>query len=129
LRTRIDQASTGPLTTADIPRRQLKSPPAEVFARPVLFPTAIRAGGTSIVNGIGNIAGAVMPFLAVALFAKFGLAGVFGMVAVMYALLVVASQLAPETQDQTLERPTKAPSPWNPPPPRPDHRRRCCGAW
>jgi putative MFS transporter len=69
---------------------------------PELFPTAIRASGTSIVNGIGNIAGAVMPFLA-ALFARFGLAGVFGMVAVMYALLVVASRLAPETQDQTLE--------------------------
>jgi putative MFS transporter len=71
---------------------------------PELYPTAIRATGTSIVNGIGNIAGAVMPFAAVALFAAFGLAGVFGMVAVMYALLVLASRFAPETRGRTLEQ-------------------------
>ena len=45
-----------------------------------------------------------MPFLAVALFASFGLAGVFSMVAVMYALLVVASRFAPETRARTLEQ-------------------------
>ncbi|WP_290062132.1 MFS transporter, partial [Amycolatopsis solani] len=71
---------------------------------PELYPTSIRATGTSIVNGIGNIAGAVMPFLAVALFAAFGLAGVFGMAAVMYALLVLASRFAPETRARTLEQ-------------------------
>ena len=71
---------------------------------PELYPTAIRGLGTSIVNGIGNIAGAVMPFLAVALFAGYGLAGVFSMVAVMYALLVVASRFAPETRARTLEQ-------------------------
>jgi len=71
---------------------------------PELFPTAVRASGTSIVNGIGNIAGAVMPFLAVALFGSYGLAGVFSMVAVMYALLVVASRFAPETRGRTLEQ-------------------------
>ena len=70
---------------------------------PELYPTAIRASGTSIVNGIGNIAGAVMPFAAVALFAAFGFAGVFGMVAVMYLLLVVASRFAPETRGRSLE--------------------------
>ena len=71
---------------------------------PELYPTAVRASGTSIVNGIGNIAGAVMPFLAVALFGSYGLAGVFSMVAVMYALLVVASRFAPETRGRTLEQ-------------------------
>jgi putative MFS transporter len=71
---------------------------------PELYPTAIRGSGTSIVNGIGNIAGAVMPFLAVALFGHFGLAGVFSMVAVMYALLVLASRFAPETRSRTLEQ-------------------------
>jgi len=70
---------------------------------PELYPTAIRASGTSIVNGIGNVAGAVMPFAAVALFHSHGFAGVFGMVAVMYALLVVASRFAPETRGRTLE--------------------------
>jgi len=71
---------------------------------PELYPTAIRGNGTSIVNGIGNIAGAVMPFLAVALFGAYGFAGVFGMVAVMYALLVLASRFAPETRARTLEQ-------------------------
>ncbi|KAA9165889.1 MFS transporter [Amycolatopsis acidicola] len=71
---------------------------------PELYPTSIRGTGTSIVNGIGNIAGAVMPFAAVALFGAFGFAGVFGMVAVMYALLVLASRFAPETRQRTLEQ-------------------------
>ncbi|SFS65292.1 MFS transporter [Saccharopolyspora flava] len=71
---------------------------------PELYPTSIRANGTSIVNGIGNIAGAVMPFLAVALFGAFGFAGVFGMAAVMYALLVLATRFAPETRARTLEQ-------------------------
>lgn len=78
---------------------------------PELYPTAIRGSGTSIVNGIGNIAGAVMPFLAVALFGSFGLAGVFGMVAVMYALLVLASRFAPETRSRTLEQINDATAP------------------
>ncbi|UKF80648.1 MFS transporter [Clavibacter californiensis] len=68
-----------------------------------VFPTAIRASGASIVNGIGNIAGAVMPFLAVALYGSFAFAGVFGLAAVMYAVLVVASRFAPETRGRTLE--------------------------
>lgn len=68
-----------------------------------IFPTAIRASGASIVNGIGNIAGAVMPFLAVALYGSFAFAGVFGLAAVMYAVLVVASRFAPETRGRSLE--------------------------
>ncbi|MFJ9895910.1 MFS transporter [Streptomyces sp. NPDC091280] len=70
---------------------------------PELYPTPIRASGTSIVNGIGNIAGAVMPFAAVVLWDRFSFAGVFGMVAVMYAALVIASRFAPETRSRTLE--------------------------
>jgi len=68
-----------------------------------VFPTAIRASGASIVNGIGNIAGAVMPFLAVALYGSYAFAGVFGLAAVMYAVLVVASRFAPETRGRSLE--------------------------
>lgn len=70
---------------------------------PELYPTRIRTLGTSIVNGIGNIGGAIMPFAAVALFASFGFTGVFGMVAVMYAILVITSRFAPETRGRTLE--------------------------
>ncbi|RKR74769.1 MFS transporter [Frondihabitans australicus] len=69
-----------------------------------VYPTAIRASGASIVNGIGNIAGAVMPYLAVALFGAFAFAGVFGLAAVMYAILVIASRFAPEARGRTLEQ-------------------------
>jgi putative MFS transporter len=75
---------------------------------PELYPTRIRTLGTSIVNGIGNVGGAIMPFAAVALFAAYGFAGVFGMVAVMYAILVIASRFAPETRGRTLEEVNEA---------------------
>jgi putative MFS transporter len=55
------------------------------------------------VNGIGNIAGAVMPFLAIALYGSFAFAGVFGLAAVMYAALVLAARFAPETRGRSLE--------------------------
>ena len=70
---------------------------------PEVYPTSIRAQGTSIVNGIGNVAGAVMPFAALLFFDRFSLAGVFMMVAVMYALLIVAARFGPETRGRTLE--------------------------
>ncbi len=70
---------------------------------PEVFPTSIRAQGTSIVNGIGNIAGAIMPFVALYFFDKFSLAGVFMMVAVMYALLIIAARFSPETKGRSLE--------------------------
>ena len=70
---------------------------------PEVFPTSIRAQGTSIVNGIGNIAGAIMPFVALFFFDRFSLAGVFMMVAVMYALLIVAARFSPETKGRSLE--------------------------
>ena len=50
---------------------------------------------------------AVLPQLLAALgalFAAAGFAGVFGMVAVMYALLVIASRFAPETRGRSLEQ-------------------------
>jgi len=68
-----------------------------------VYPTSIRASGASIVNGIGNIAGAVMPFLAVALYGSFAFTGVFGLAALMYAILVLAARFAPETRGRSLE--------------------------
>ncbi|WP_245718102.1 MFS transporter [Nocardia miyunensis] len=70
---------------------------------PELFPTSIRAMGASVVNGIGNVAGAVMPFAALFFFDLAGVAGVFAMIAVMYALLVVAARFGPETFGKSLE--------------------------
>jgi putative MFS transporter len=76
---------------------------------PELFPTSVRAMGTSVVNGIGNVAGAVMPFAALFFFDRAGVAGVFVMIAAMYALLVVAARFGPETFGKTLESVTEKP--------------------
>jgi MFS transporter, putative metabolite:H+ symporter len=70
---------------------------------PELYPTRVRALGTSVVNGVGNVAGAVMPFAAVFMFDKAGISGVFLMIAVMYTLLAVACRFAPETLGHSLE--------------------------
>ncbi|TNC20607.1 MFS transporter [Amycolatopsis alkalitolerans] len=70
---------------------------------PELYPTRVRALGTSVVNGIGNVSGAVMPLLAVALFATTGVAGIFVMLAIMYIALAVAAVFAPETYRRSLE--------------------------
>jgi putative MFS transporter len=77
---------------------------------PELFPTSVRAMGTSVVNGIGNVAGAVMPFAALFFFDRAGVAGVFAMIAVMYGLLVVAARFGPETFGKPLEAVTEKPA-------------------
>lgn len=70
---------------------------------PELYPTRVRALGCSVVNGIGNVAGALMPFVAVWVFDRAGVAGVFIGIAIMYGLLALASRFAPETFGQPLE--------------------------
>lgn len=70
---------------------------------PEVYPTNVRALGTSIVNGIGNVSGAVMPLIAVPVFAAWGVAGVFLMLAIMYVLLAGAAVFAPETLRRSLE--------------------------
>ena len=70
---------------------------------PEVYPTSIRCSGSSIANGIGNIAGAVMPYAATALYADSKFAGVFGLAAAMYAVLVIAARFAPEARGRTLE--------------------------
>jgi MFS family permease len=81
---------------------------------PELYPTAVRAMGASVVNGIGNVAGALMPFAALFFFELTGIAGVFIMIAAMYALLVAASAFGPETFGRSLEDVAEAPSPEKP---------------
>lgn len=76
---------------------------------PELFPTSIRAMGASVVNGIGNVAGAVMPFAALFFFNVAGVAGVFFMIAAMYGLLVVAANFGPETFGKSLEAASETP--------------------
>lgn len=70
---------------------------------PEVYPTEVRALGTSLVNGIGNVSGTVMPLVAVPLFDAYGVSGVFLMLAVMYVLLGIAARFAPETYRLSLE--------------------------
>ena len=70
---------------------------------PEIYPTSVRALGTSIANGIGNVSGAVMPLVAVPVFAAYGVGGVFVMLAIMYVLLAVSAIFAPETFRRSLE--------------------------
>lgn len=70
---------------------------------PELYPTRVRALGCSTVNGVGNVAGALMPFAAVFIFDHSGVGGVFLMIAVMYTILAVSARFAPETLGVPLE--------------------------
>lgn len=70
---------------------------------PEVYPTRVRALGTSLVNGIGNVSGAVMPLLAVVVFSRGGIGAVFLMLAVMYVALAGAALFAPETYRSSLE--------------------------
>lgn len=67
-----------------------------IFA-PELYPTKVRAFGTAFILATGTAAGAFMPLVAGRLLDGYGIAGVFGMVAAMYAIFTVSVQSVPET--------------------------------
>ncbi|WP_179402018.1 MFS transporter [Burkholderia guangdongensis] len=71
-----------------------------IFA-PELYPTRVRAFGTAFILATGTAAGAFMPLVAGRLLEHAGIAGVFGMVAAMYAIFVVSIQSVPETYGQS----------------------------
>jgi len=71
-----------------------------IFA-PELYPTKVRAFGTAFILATGTAAGALMPLVAGRLFDAFGLVGVFGLAAAMYAVFVVSVQSVPETYGQS----------------------------
>ncbi|MFJ6562382.1 MFS transporter [Streptomyces sp. NPDC091412] len=71
---------------------------------PEVYPTEVRALGTSIVNGIGNVSGAVMPLIAVPVLHAYGMSGVFLMLASMYVVLAISARFAPETYRLSLEQ-------------------------
>ncbi|MGF6768270.1 MFS family permease [Paraburkholderia sp. GAS199] len=70
---------------------------------PELFPTRVRAFGTSFILATGTTAGALMPLISGRMFDMNGVAGVFGMIAAMYAIFTVCIQLAPETYGHKLD--------------------------
>jgi MFS family permease len=73
-----------------------------VFA-PENYPTRVRAFGTSFILALGTMAGAWMPLVAGSMLDMGGAAGMFTLMAVMYAIFAVAVQFAPETFGRSME--------------------------
>jgi MFS family permease len=73
-----------------------------IFA-PELYPTRIRATGTAVILATGTLAGAIMPLLAGLLFDRFGMPGLFGLIAAMYGIFALSIQIAPETFGRSME--------------------------
>ncbi|MBN9159063.1 MFS transporter [Microbacterium sp.] len=70
---------------------------------PELFPTRVRATGTGVIVNMGMLGQAILPVIAAGVFTSFGVAPMFILIASAFALLVVLSLLAPETQGRSLE--------------------------
>lgn len=73
-----------------------------IFA-PENYPTRVRAFGTSFILALGTMAGAWMPLVAGRVFDVGGTAGMFTLMAAMYAVFAVAVQFAPETFGRSME--------------------------
>ena len=73
-----------------------------IFA-PELYPTRIRALGTSFLLALGTIGGAMSQVLAGKMFDLHGVSGMFGMIAAMYFIFAIAVQFAPETFGRSIE--------------------------
>jgi putative MFS transporter len=70
---------------------------------PELYPTRIRAFGVAFILAAGTFAGSIVPIISGALFDRYGMAGVFGLAAAMYAIFAVSIQLGPETYGMSME--------------------------
>jgi MFS family permease len=70
---------------------------------PELFPTRMRGFGTGFILAIGIAAGAVMPVIAGRLVDELGVAAMFVMIAIMYAIFAGCIQLLPETYGRSIE--------------------------
>lgn len=81
-----------------------------IFA-PELYPTKVRAFGTAFILATGTAAGALMPLVAGRLLDGYGIAGVFGMVAAMYAIFTLSVQSVPETYGKSPDDVVLSPEP------------------
>ncbi|WP_219209276.1 MFS transporter [Variovorax boronicumulans] len=70
---------------------------------PELYPTRMRGLGVSFLLALGTVGGALSQLAAGKMFDLHGVAGMFGMIAVMYAIFAVAVQFAPETFGRSIE--------------------------
>ncbi len=73
-----------------------------IFA-PENYPTRVRGFGTSFILALGTMAGAWMPLVAGWVFGLGGTAGMFSLMAGMYAIFAIAVQFAPETFGRSIE--------------------------
>ena len=70
---------------------------------PELYPTRVRAFGTAFILALGTMAGAAMPLIAGRVFDQYGIGGMFGMMAGMYAVFALVLQFAPGTFGRALD--------------------------
>ena len=70
---------------------------------PELYPTRIRGFGVAFILATGTAAGALTPILSGRLFEAYGFGGVFGLIALMYAIFAVSIRFSPETFGRPLE--------------------------
>lgn len=70
---------------------------------PELYPTRIRGFGVALILASGSAAGSFVPTIAGALFDSFGMIGVFGLAASMYAVFAFCIQIGPETYGRSME--------------------------
>ena len=70
---------------------------------PELYPTKVRGFGVSFVKGIGSVGPIVMPPLFAIIFDSWKLSGVFSVLAIMFAVIVVFAIAGVETKGKTLE--------------------------
>lgn len=78
---------------------------------PELYPTRMRGLGTSFLLALGTVGGALSQLLAGKMFDLHGVAGMFGMIAAMYAIFALAVQFAPETYGKSIEEEADAGTP------------------
>jgi MFS family permease len=70
---------------------------------PELYPTRSRAFGVAFILASGTAAGSFMPIVSGHVLDAYGVAGVFGMIAVMYCIFAASIQLGPETYGKSME--------------------------
>ena len=70
---------------------------------PELYPTRIRAFGVALILATGSAAGSFVPIISGYLFDRYGMPGVFGLAAAMYAVFAACIQFGPETYGMSME--------------------------
>ncbi|WP_029002527.1 MFS transporter [Azorhizobium doebereinerae] len=78
---------------------------------PELYPTRIRAFGVALILATGSAAGSFVPTISGFLFDRYGMPGVFGLAAAMYAVFAVCIQFGPETYGMSMEDVTQRAEP------------------